>query len=76
MWEIAMLHEAKGREALLGAHPETERQLDAALAYRREHPEEIDRFLEENGRPPGYWRKLYPGLNIEVLHRVDDAGGE
>ena len=75
VWELFMLHEAEGRETLLGAHPVTERQLDVALAYYREYPEEIDRFLEEIDRPPEYWQKLHPGLNIEV-HRPDDPEGE
>lgn len=68
VWEVVMLHDAEGRELLLEAHPLTERQLDLALVYYREHPEEIDRILEENDRPPEYWQKLYPGLNIEVHH--------
>ncbi len=71
VWEILMLHGAESRETLLETHPVTERQLDVALAYHREHPEEIDRFLEENNRPPEYWQRLYPGLNIEV-HHVDE----
>lgn len=74
VWEVVMLHEAEDRETLLGAHPVTERQLDVALAYYREYPAEIDQFLQENGRPPEYWQKLYPGLNIEV-HRLDDTEG-
>jgi uncharacterized protein (DUF433 family) len=72
VWEIVMLHGAEGRETLLGAHPVTRRQLDVALAYYRTFPEDIDRFLEENDRPPEYWRERYPGLNIEV-HRLNDA---
>jgi uncharacterized protein (DUF433 family) len=75
VWEILMLHEAEGRERLLETHPVTERQLDAALAYYREYPEEIDRFLEENSRPPEYWQRLYPGLNIEV-HHLENTEGE
>jgi uncharacterized protein (DUF433 family) len=75
VWEILMLHGVEGRETLLGAHPVTERQLDVALAYYREHPGEIDLFLEENSRPPEYWQELYPGLNMEV-HRLDDSQGE
>ncbi len=75
VWEVLMLHGAEGRETLLGAHPVTGRQLDVALAYYREYPEEIDRFLKENNRPPEYWQKLHPGLNMEV-HRLDDAEGE
>jgi hypothetical protein len=74
VWEILMLHEAEGRETLLGAHPVTQRQLDVAFAYYREYPGEVDRFLEENNRPPEYWQKLYPGLNMEV-HHLDDAEG-
>ena len=75
VWEVVMLDEAEGRKTLLETHPVTERQLDVALAYHREYPEEIDRFLEENNRPPEYWQKLYPGLNIQV-HRPDDPEGE
>jgi uncharacterized protein (DUF433 family) len=75
VWEVVMLHEAEGRETLLGAHPVTGRQLDVALAYYREHPGEIDLFLEENNRSPEYWQELYPGLNMEV-HRLDDSQGE
>jgi hypothetical protein len=74
VWEILMLHGAGGREMLLGTHPLTERQLDVTLAYYREYPEEVDRFLEENDRPPEYRQKLYPGLNIGV-HRLEDAEG-
>jgi uncharacterized protein (DUF433 family) len=74
VWEVLMLHGAEGRETLLETHPLTERQLDVALAYHLEYPEEIDRFLEENGRPPEHWQKLYPGLNIGV-HRLEDAEG-
>lgn len=61
VWEVLMLHEVEGRETLLGAHPVTGRQLDVALAYYREHPGEVDRFLRENNRPPEYWNKLHPG---------------
>jgi hypothetical protein len=53
----------------------TERQLDVALAYHREYPEEIDRFLQENNRLPEYWQKLHLGLSIEV-HRLDDVESE
>lgn len=70
VWEVLMLHEAEGREALLGAHPVTERQLDTALAYYREYPEEVDRFLEENGRSPEYWQKREGGgQDTRHLHR-------
>ena len=68
VWEVVMLHDAEGRETLIEAHPLTERQLDLALAYYREYPEEVDSILQENDRPPEYWQKLYPGLNIEVHH--------
>jgi uncharacterized protein (DUF433 family) len=75
VWEVVMLHEAEGRETLLGAHPVTGRQLDLALAYYREYPEDIDRFLEENNRPPEYWQKLYPGLDMQG-HSLNDAEHE
>jgi uncharacterized protein (DUF433 family) len=72
VWEVLMLHQVEGRETLLGTHPVTERQLDVALAYYREHPSEVDRFLQENNLPAEHWHKLHPGLNIEV-HSLDDA---
>jgi hypothetical protein len=53
----------------------TQVKLDVALAYYREYTEEIDRFLQENNRPPEYWQKLHPGLNIDD-HRPDDPEGE
>ncbi len=73
VWEIVMLHDAEGREALVRAHPVTGRQLDLALAYYGEHAEEVDDILRENDRPPEHWQRLYPGLNIGV-HGVADDG--
>ena len=75
VWEVVMLHGVESRETLLGAHPVTGRQLDLALAYYREYPGEVDRFLEENNRPPEYWQKLHPGLDIEVHHLEDAEDG-
>lgn len=48
--------------------PETylnERQIETAVAYYKEYPEEIDRFIAENRRPIEELRRLYP--NIDVL---------
>lgn len=75
VWELVVLHQVEGREAVLAAHPVTERQIDLALAYHREHPADVDRFLEENARPPEYWQRLYPGLDIEV-YRADGKDGD
>jgi hypothetical protein len=41
--------------------------LDAALAYREAHPDEIDQKIEANSRPPEYWRERYPNLNIQSI---------
>lgn len=75
VWEVVVLLRAEGREAVLAAHPVTERQIDLAHAYHREHPADVDRFLEENARPPEHWQRLYPGLGIEV-HRTDGGDGD
>lgn len=74
VWELVMLHQAEGKEAVLAAHPVTGRQIDLALAYHREHPADVNRFLEENARPPEYWRQLYPGLDVEVPRADAEAG--
>lgn len=65
VWEIAELYKdygEDGRRSLLEAHPLTERQLDVALAYYREHPEEIDWHIRENARTPREWHGMYPGV--------------
>lgn len=65
IWEVVELYRDYGeakRKLLLEAHPLTERQLEVALAYHREHPEEIDWRVEENDRTPEEWHRLYPGV--------------
>lgn len=65
VWEIVELYRdygEEGRELMVEAHPVTERQLDVALAYHREYPEEVDRHVRENDRTVEEWRGLYPGV--------------
>ncbi len=60
------LYQGKGRERLLKEHSIGERRLEAALSYWREYPEEIGTIIEQNSRPPSYWRERYPDLDIQV----------
>ncbi len=65
VWEIVELYQdygEKGRKLMLEAHPITERQLEIALAYHREYPEEIDWHIRENDRTPEEWHRMYPGV--------------
>jgi hypothetical protein len=65
VWEIIELYQdygEKGRKLMLEAHPIAERQLEVALAYRREYPEEIDWHIRENDRTPEEWHRMYPGV--------------
>lgn len=62
VWEIAELHEGKGRERLVSEHNITQRQLDLVRSYREAHPQEIDEALEENARTPAEWHELYPSI--------------
>lgn len=67
VWEVVMVSRGREPEEVIESHPSlTPRAVSLALAYYEEHPEEIDRFLEENSRPPEYWQRLYPGLGITV----------
>lgn len=66
VWELVEMYRLEGRETLLFAHPLSERQLEAALRYHEEFPEEIDRIIEENSRPLEYWQEKYPSLKINV----------
>ena len=65
VWEVIELYRdygEKGRKLMLEAHPVVERQLEAALAYHREYPEEIDWHIRENDRTPEEWHRMYPGV--------------
>lgn len=66
VWELVEMHQIEGREALLSAHPVSERQLEAALRYYEEFPEGIDAAIEENSKPLEYWREKYPALKIHA----------
>ncbi len=64
VWEIVELYRDHGEDegSVLGAHPVTERQLSTALAYHREHPEEVARHIRDNDRTVEEWQRLYPSL--------------
>lgn len=66
VWELIEMYQIEGRETLLSAHPVSERQLEAALGYHEEYPEEIDAAIEENSKPLEYWQEKYPDLKIHV----------
>lgn len=64
VWEVVQLYEEMGREALLESGRISERQLDLALAYYAEYPQEIDEAVSENRELPQGWMERYPGLGI------------
>lgn len=43
-----------------------ERQIEIAVAYHKEYPEEIDRAVAENRRPIEELRKLYPSIDVLI----------
>jgi uncharacterized protein (DUF433 family) len=61
VWEIVELYE-DGGVSILENHPISRRQLEVALAYHGAYPEEIDRLVRENARPPEEWHEMYPGV--------------
>jgi len=67
VWEIVAAYGEMGRERVLEESSVSGDRLDAALAYYKAHPDEIDQKIEENDRPPEYWRELYPNLNIHSM---------
>ena len=66
-WEIVAAYAKMGRKRVLEESSISEDHLNAALAYREAHPDEIDQKIEENNRPPEYWRERYPNLNIQSI---------
>jgi hypothetical protein len=67
VWEIVAAYGEMGRERVLEESSISEDRLDAALAYYEAYPDEIDQKIEENNRPPEYWRERYPNLNIQSI---------
>jgi hypothetical protein len=67
VWEIVAGYEEMGRKRVLEESSISEVHLNAALAYREAHPDEIDQKIEENDRPPEYWRERFPNLNIQSI---------
>jgi hypothetical protein len=67
VWEIVAAYEEMGRNRVLEESSISEDRLDAALAYYKAYPDEIDQKSEENNRPPQYWQKRYPSLNIQSI---------
>lgn len=66
VWELVEMCRIEGREVLLSAHPVSESQLEAALRYREEFPEEIEHAMKENSQPLEYWQEKYPNLEIHA----------
>lgn len=66
VWEVVQVHEEMGREALLDGGRLSQGQLDLALAYYAEYPEEIGEAVSENRESPQSWAERYPGLGISV----------
>ena len=68
VWEVIELYRdyledgEDARRSFLEAHTVAERQLEAALAYHREYPEEIDWHIRENDRTPQGWHEMYPAI--------------
>jgi len=62
VWEIVELYRGKGRERVLAEHNVSERQLDLALSYYEQFPEELDEALGENTLPPEEWHRLAPAV--------------
>jgi hypothetical protein len=67
VWEIVAGYEEMGRERVLEESGIPEDRLDTALAYYEAHSDEINQKIEENNRPPVYWRERYPNLNIQPI---------
>lgn len=67
VWVVVDLYRGKGKTRLFEEHPISERQLEVALSYYGEYPEEIDEIIRENDRPLSYWREKYPNLDIRVV---------
>ena len=67
VWEIVAGYEEMGRERVLEESSISGDRLDAALAYYKAHPDEIDQKIEANSRPPEYWQERYPNLNIQSI---------
>lgn len=67
VWVVVDLYRGKGKARLFEEHPISERQLEIALSYYGEHPEEIDEIIRENDQPLEYWREKYPNLDIQVV---------
>ena len=61
VWEMIELY-GDGGMGILENHPISRRQLEVALAYYKEHADEVDWHIEENSRTPEEWHKLYPGI--------------
>jgi hypothetical protein len=67
VWEIVAAYGEMGRERILEESSISGDRLVAALAYYKAHPDEIDQKIEENNRPPDYWRERYPNPNIQSI---------
>jgi hypothetical protein len=73
VWEIIAGYEEMGRKRVLEESGISEDRLDAALAYHRAYRDEVDQKIQENSRPLRYWRKRYPGLDIQIIDNRPEA---
>ena len=64
VWEMVMLYRAFEGDiaAMVEDYTFHEVHVRLALDYYAEYPEEIDRALAENDRPPEYWHGVYPDV--------------
>jgi uncharacterized protein (DUF433 family) len=61
VWEICeMVDASRSIDDLTSETHLTKRHVELALAYRKDHAEEIRQAIDENNRPVSEWRKLYP----------------
>lgn len=66
VWEVVeLVNEYGSPEAVIGSFPRlTGVLIRTALAYAREHPEEIEVFLELNARSPEAIRREFPHVEV------------
>lgn len=70
VWEIIhMLEDFGSTEHLVENSHLNERQVRLAVAYRDNHPEEIEQAIAENRRPVEKWRELYPFVVTSEIGR-------
>jgi uncharacterized protein (DUF433 family) len=65
VWEVIEMLDDFGSAASLVAQTQlSERQVQLAVAYRDNYPEEISEAIGENRRAVEQWRELYPFIEL------------